>query len=90
MMRRLSTRLYFLFGRNHLERELDTELKYHLDMLVEQNVKCWRCHDAHRRGADRVPDARAPRGIGRSNGRASSPVALSRRSLGRRMALPSH
>jgi putative ABC transport system permease protein len=54
MIRRLSTRLYFLFGRNHLERELDTELKYHLDMLTEQNVKAGMPPDQARREALRV------------------------------------
>ena len=54
MFRRLSTRLYFLFGRNHLERALDTELKYHLDMLVEQNVKAGMTPDQARREALRV------------------------------------
>jgi putative ABC transport system permease protein len=54
MIRRLSTRLYFLFGRNHLERELDTELKYHLDMLIEQNVKAGMPPDQARREALRV------------------------------------
>jgi predicted permease len=39
MLRRLSVRLKSLFGRGRLEKELDLELQYHLDMLVEQNLK---------------------------------------------------
>jgi predicted permease len=39
MIRHLSVRLGSLFERKRLERELDTELRYHLDMLVEQNMK---------------------------------------------------
>ena len=54
MIRRLSARLYAMFGRERLERELDTELRYHLDMLVEQNIK-----------AGMAPDAGAPRGAPR-------------------------
>jgi putative ABC transport system permease protein len=40
MTRRLHrTRLSSLFRRNRLERQLDAELQYHIDMLVEQNIK---------------------------------------------------
>ena len=39
MIRRLTVRLYSLFGRDLLERELDTELRYHIDMLTEQNIQ---------------------------------------------------
>ena len=54
MIRRLSARLYAMFGRELLERELDTELRYHLDMLVEQNVKAGMPPDQARREARRV------------------------------------
>ncbi len=37
--RHIQTRLSSLFRRRRLEGELDRELKYHIDMLVEQNVK---------------------------------------------------
>ncbi|HEY7059225.1 MAG TPA: ABC transporter permease [Vicinamibacterales bacterium] len=36
--RHLRTRLSSLFRRSRLETELDVELQYHIDMLVEQNV----------------------------------------------------
>jgi predicted permease len=36
MMRYLIVRLGSLFGRDQLERELDAELRYHVDMLTEQ------------------------------------------------------
>ncbi len=39
MTRHLRTRLASLFRRARLERELDTELQYHIDMLVDQNVR---------------------------------------------------
>ena len=54
MIRRLSARLYAMFGRELLERELDTELRYHLDMLVEQNIKAGMAPDQARREALRV------------------------------------
>ena len=38
MIRNLAVRVGSLFRRERLERELDAELRYHLDMLVEQNV----------------------------------------------------
>jgi putative ABC transport system permease protein len=38
-LRRLSTRLSSLFRRARYERELDTELSFHLDMLTEQHVR---------------------------------------------------
>ena len=37
--RHIQTRLSSLFRRARLEGELDAELKYHIDMLVEQNIK---------------------------------------------------
>jgi predicted permease len=43
-----------MFGRELLERELDTELKYHLDMLTEQNLKAGMPPDQARREALRV------------------------------------
>jgi putative ABC transport system permease protein len=39
MLRRLSTRLSSLFRWARYERELDTELAFHLDMLTEQHVR---------------------------------------------------
>jgi putative ABC transport system permease protein len=53
MIRRLTTRLSTLF-RGELERELDTELRYHVDMLVEQNVKAGMSPEQARREALRV------------------------------------
>ena len=38
MIRNLTVRVGSLFRRARLERELDAELRYHLDMLVEQNL----------------------------------------------------
>jgi predicted permease len=37
--RHLRTRLASLFRRSRLERELDVELQYHIDMLVDQNIR---------------------------------------------------
>ena len=54
MLRHLSVRLGSLFKRERLERELDTELRYHLDMLVEQNIRQGMRPDAARREALRV------------------------------------
>src|SRR6476469_6760110 len=54
MFRRLSVRLGSLFQRERLERELDTELRYHLDMLVDQNIAQGMSRDAARREALRV------------------------------------
>ena len=54
MFRNLSVRLSSLFRRERLERELDTELRYHIDMLVEQNVSRGMSPDAARREAQRV------------------------------------
>src|SRR5437868_5273877 len=53
-LRHLSVRLGSLFKRQRLERELDTELRYHIDMLVEQNVRKGLSPDAARREALRV------------------------------------
>ena len=47
-------RLRSLFRRGRLERELDAELQYHLDMLVEQNVARGMSHEAARREALRL------------------------------------
>src|SRR5438128_1913136 len=54
MIRHLPVRLESLFKRQRLERELDTELRYHLDMLVEQNVRKGMSPGAARREALRV------------------------------------
>ena len=54
MFRHLSVRLASLFRRERLERELDTELRYHIDMLVEQNIAQGMAPDAARREALRV------------------------------------
>jgi len=39
MVRRLRTRLASLLRRDRYERELDAELRFHIDMLTEQNVR---------------------------------------------------
>ena len=39
MLHRVRTRLSSLFRRTRYERDLDRELKFHLDMLTEQNVR---------------------------------------------------
>jgi predicted permease len=39
MLRRLKTRLSSLFRRSRYERELASELQFHVDMLTEQNVR---------------------------------------------------
>jgi putative ABC transport system permease protein len=54
MIDRLTARLYSLFGRESLERELDTELRYHIDMLTEQNIQKGMARDAARREALRA------------------------------------
>jgi predicted permease len=54
MLRNLSVRLSSLFRRERLERELDTELRYHIDMLVEQNIARGMSADDARREAQRV------------------------------------
>ena len=54
MMRRLSVRLGSLFRRERLEQELDAELRYHIDMLVQQNLQKGMSPDAARREALRV------------------------------------
>jgi putative ABC transport system permease protein len=54
MFRRLSVRLGSLFKRERLERELDTELRYHLDMLVDQNIALGMSPEVARREALRV------------------------------------
>ena len=54
MIRHLSVRLGSLFGRAQQERELDAELKYHIDMLTEQNMQKGMPRDQARREALRV------------------------------------
>src|SRR5690348_10615773 len=54
MLRHLRVRLASLFKRERLERELDTELRYHMDMLVQQNLARGMAPDEARREAQRV------------------------------------
>src|SRR5829696_5549672 len=54
MFRHLSVRLGSLFRRQRLERELDAELRYHLDMLIEQNIGRGMPPETARREARRV------------------------------------
>jgi predicted permease len=54
MFRHLAVRLESLFGRARQERELDAELRYHLDMLTEQYVESGLPRDAARREALRA------------------------------------
>src|SRR3954471_11184321 len=54
MFRHLSIRLSSLFARERQERELDAELRYHVDMLVEQNLRQGMPPDVARREALRV------------------------------------
>jgi predicted permease len=54
MLRHLRVRLASLFKRERLERELDTELRYHIDMLVQQNLARGMAPDEARREAQRV------------------------------------
>src|SRR3954470_3314918 len=54
MFRHLSIRLSSLFARERQERELDAELRYHVDMLFEQNLRQGMAPDAARREALRV------------------------------------
>ncbi len=54
MFRHLRVRFTSLFRRERLERELDAELRYHIDMLVEQNLKTGMSPAAARREAVRV------------------------------------
>lgn len=54
MFRRLSVRLGSLFKRERFERELDAELRYHLDMLVDQNIRQGMAPHIARREALRV------------------------------------
>jgi len=51
MIRYLTVRLGSLFGREQLERELDAELRYHIDMLTEQLVQQGLSHEDARREA---------------------------------------
>jgi putative ABC transport system permease protein len=59
----MQTRLSSLFRRGRYERELDSELRFHLDMLTEQNIRMGLAPDQARRaalltfgGVDRVKD----------------------------------
>ena len=59
----MQTRLSSLFRRGRYERELDSELRFHLDMLTEQNIRMGLAPDQARRAAlmtfgevDRVKD----------------------------------
>jgi putative ABC transport system permease protein len=54
MLRHLTVRLGSLFRRERLEQELDAELRYHIDMLVEQNIARGMSAAAARREALRV------------------------------------
>jgi putative ABC transport system permease protein len=54
MARRTITRLRSLFGRRRLERELDRELQFHIDMLTEQHVRAGLAPDEARRTALRA------------------------------------
>ena len=63
MLQTLRTRLSSLFRREHYERELDAELRFHIDMLTEQNTRAGMPADEARRAAlkafgqlDRVKD----------------------------------
>jgi predicted permease len=53
-IRSFTARLESLFGRGQQELELDAELKYHIDMLTEQNVAKGMPRDAARREALRL------------------------------------
>ena len=53
-IRKLTTRLESLFGRRQQELELDAELKYHIDMLTEQNIAKGMSRDVARREALRL------------------------------------
>ena len=53
-IRRVTARLGSLFGRNQQELELDAELKYHIDMLTEQNLVKGMSREAARREALRL------------------------------------
>ena len=52
--RHLAVRMRSLFRRERLERELDAELQYHIDMLVEQNLAQGMSREQARREALRV------------------------------------
>jgi hypothetical protein len=53
MMRKFSTRLRSLFTRDRMERDLDRELAFHIDMLTEQNVRSGMAPGAARQAAMR-------------------------------------
>ncbi len=54
MFRRLSTRLSSLFRRARYERELDTELAFHLDLLTQHHVRAGMTQTAARQAAMRT------------------------------------
>ncbi|HEY2434477.1 MAG TPA: ABC transporter permease [Vicinamibacterales bacterium] len=54
MIRNLAVRLGSLFGREQQERELDAELRYHIDMLTEQHVQRGMPRELARREAMRL------------------------------------
>ena len=54
MLKHWRTRLSSLFRRGRLERELDLELQFHLDMLAEQNMRAGMSRDEARRAARRA------------------------------------
>jgi predicted permease len=53
-IRSFTARFESLFGRNQQELELDAELKYHIDMLIEQNIARGMSREAARREALRL------------------------------------
>ena len=53
MMRKLSTRLRSLVTRGRMEQDLDRELAFHLDMLIEQNIRAGMAPEAARQAAMR-------------------------------------
>ena len=54
MFRNLPARLVSLFGRAQQERELDAELRYHIEMLTEQHVQHGMSRELARREALRL------------------------------------
>jgi putative ABC transport system permease protein len=63
MVDRITTRLNSLFRRNRMEQDLDRELSFHVDMLIEQHVRAGMAPDEARRialntfgGIERVKD----------------------------------
>ena len=54
MVRRLQTRLSTVFRTRRVERELDAELRFHIDMLTEQKVRAGMSPEAARAAALRA------------------------------------